>query len=368
MSERNLHAKPFDAGTQEKLTIYREYLQEWLPVFLNTSAPFSRIQIFDFFAGPGFDINGEAGSPIIALEEIHNALETARSHGITPVAIDLYFNEFSREKYSKLVSNVQSHNFYRDVNVVFARQDFPDVFDAWYPIMNRPKVANFVFLDQNGVKQVTTDIFSRLSSLCHTDYMFYIASAIVNRFKKDPNVIKPLPITESDLLRMNGTNVHVIVKEAYERIALGKFLAPFSIRKGSNVYGLIFGSGHLLGLDKFLSVCWKLDQVLGIANFDIENENIDPSAPSLFAEMNRPKKLDLFESDLLRKLQSKQIRTNRDIFEFALRSGFLAVHARNALKSLMGKGDIPKQRIPISRDCLKSPPVIVQLHGKEPQS
>ena len=107
MSERNLHAKAFDEGTQEKLTIYREYLQEWLPVFLHTKTRPSRIQIFDFFAGPGFDLNGCAASPVIALEEIHNALNNARNHGIVPVAVDLYLNEFSKKKYGEMVKNIQ---------------------------------------------------------------------------------------------------------------------------------------------------------------------------------------------------------------------------------------------------------------------
>ena len=365
MSERNLHAKAFDEGTKEKLTIYREYLREWLPVFLRTKAHFSKIQIFDFFAGPGSDVNGHPASPVIALEEVHNALELAKNQRVAPSAVDLYFNEFSKTKYNELVRNIQSHPYFVDVNVEFAHKDFSDAFDTWYPLMTRSGVTNFIFLDQNGVKHVSTDIFLKLSSLQHTDYMFYMASSIVNRFKEDPIIVNPLPITKDDLKRMNGTNVHTIVKEAYERLAKGRYLAPFSIRKGANVYGLIFGTEHLLGLEKFLAVCWKQDTVLGLANFDIANENIDSSAPSLFAEMNRPKKLDLFEQDLAQKIRTHTIRTNHMVYEFALRSGFLPVHARNALKSMMDKEDIPKQRIPISRDCIKQPPVIIKTDKED---
>ena len=89
------------------------------------------------------------------------------------------------------------------------------------------------------------------------------------------------------------------------------------------------------------------------------------SQPSLFAEMDRPKKLDLFERDLLRKLRAHEIKTNYEIYEFALRSGFLSVHARDALKSMMDKGDIPKQKIPLSRECMKVAPVHVKLQSKE---
>jgi hypothetical protein len=31
---RNLHRRPFDQGTRDKLELCREYLREWLPVFI----------------------------------------------------------------------------------------------------------------------------------------------------------------------------------------------------------------------------------------------------------------------------------------------------------------------------------------------
>jgi hypothetical protein len=52
----NLHQKPFNEGTRDKLELYREYLREWLPVFINVPSV-DILQIFDFFAGPGFDIS-----------------------------------------------------------------------------------------------------------------------------------------------------------------------------------------------------------------------------------------------------------------------------------------------------------------------
>ncbi|HIJ57871.1 MAG TPA: hypothetical protein HPQ03_17345 [Deltaproteobacteria bacterium] len=71
MPVRNLHQKPFDQATRDKLTLYRDYLREWLPVFINGSSV-DILQIFDFFAGPGFDVDGNPGSPAITCEEIRN--------------------------------------------------------------------------------------------------------------------------------------------------------------------------------------------------------------------------------------------------------------------------------------------------------
>lgn len=86
MPRRDLHKKPYDEGTQDKLKLYREYLREWLPVFIN-SEYMDTIQIFDFFAGPGIDIEDNPGSPVITCDEIRNALS---QHGKQHPKIKVY--------------------------------------------------------------------------------------------------------------------------------------------------------------------------------------------------------------------------------------------------------------------------------------
>jgi hypothetical protein len=73
MPIRNLHQKPFDEGTRDKLELYLENLCEWLPVFIN-GLSVDILQIFDFFSGPGFDVGGNPGSPAITCDEIRNAI------------------------------------------------------------------------------------------------------------------------------------------------------------------------------------------------------------------------------------------------------------------------------------------------------
>jgi hypothetical protein len=73
MPVRNLHQQPFDEGTRDKLELLQEYLREWLPAFINVSSV-DILQIFDFFAGPGFDVVGNPESPAITYEEIRNAI------------------------------------------------------------------------------------------------------------------------------------------------------------------------------------------------------------------------------------------------------------------------------------------------------
>ena len=69
------------------------------------------------------------------------------------------------------------------------------------------------------------------------------------------------------------------------------FLAPFSIKKDKNIYGLIFGSNHSFGIEKFLNISWKLNENSGDANYNIDEEEIAEGKLSLFPEDNKPKKL-----------------------------------------------------------------------------
>jgi hypothetical protein len=104
--------------------------------------------------------------------------------------------------------------------------------NKWAPCM-RGRVANLLFLDQNGVKQITKPVFQTIVGLPKTDFIFFISSALVNRFRSKPEIRDCVPVTAEDFLRMNGTNVHRILAESYRRWipdGLVYYLGSFSIR------------------------------------------------------------------------------------------------------------------------------------------
>jgi three-Cys-motif partner protein len=350
MPGKDHHEKPYDEGTMDKLGLYQGYVREWLPVFVNKPELSSEINIFDFFAGPGMDLDGKPGSPNLAYQEIVNAINAKKVDN--PPPINLYLNEYAPEKHKLLSNAVNDFTPIKGVTVKHSNLDFDQVFKQWYPLMTKKQAANLIFLDQNGVKYVTPTIFNKILSLDKTDLLFFISSAIVNRFKEDPSIISRVPVNEDDLKKMNSTNVHRIVADAYRRTvptSMRYFLAHFSIKKDSNVYGLIFGSHHPLGMDKFLRKCWEMDRVRGEANFDIDGEAIDISAPSLFSELDKPNKLTIFEKELAEAiLTEKTVKTNKDIFIFALQRGFLGSHAKKVVGDLIAENRLPQQTLPIS--------------------
>jgi hypothetical protein len=131
--------------------------------------------------------------------------------------------------------------------------------------------------------------------------------------------------------------VHRAVVNYYRsRIPAGNnlFLGSFSIKKRSNIYGLIFGSHHPLGIHKFLQVAWAADGIAGEANFDIERDNIGPEEGILALDVMRPNKIREFEQELEAALRSGKLRSEADLVRFCIEAGMTCQHSSSVLKKL----------------------------------
>ena len=92
-------------------------------------------------------------------------------------------------------------------------------------------------------------------------------------------------------------------------------LGQFAIKKGPNIYGLVFGSGHVRGIDKFLEVAWRKDALNGEADYDINRENIAPTEMLLPLEELKPTKQLVFERDLAGRLERGECRDEAAVIE-----------------------------------------------------
>ena len=104
---KDFHNKPFDDETILKLEIFKGYIREWLPVFLSRKS-FSTVYIFDFFAGPGKDLHGQEGSPLIILDEVKKYLNNPKLHYADKVSITLFFNDDDPDKIFSLEKEIAS--------------------------------------------------------------------------------------------------------------------------------------------------------------------------------------------------------------------------------------------------------------------
>lgn len=318
--------KPFTEDTNVKLELYKEYLKKWFPVFIASKKPFVNVvNLFDLFCGTGKDSVGTHGSPLIALEVLNLYKNFVQN---TDVDINLYFNDQSNEYIEVLKANVAQFNFNRrKIKIHFSNEDFVDIFPTILPLTKN--AANLMFLDQFGIKYVDKIRFKNLVDLKVTDILFFISSSTFNRFPDDPNVVDIIGMDSKQIKQIPFYDIHRLVHRKYSNLipeGHSYGLAPFSIKKGTNIYGLIFGSGHPLGLEKFLEICWDLDGVTGEANFDIQGDVRKQHQPSLFDEENKQNKISKFEENLRLEILNGSLNTDLSIFVYALNNGFIARH------------------------------------------
>lgn len=365
---KEFHNTPFDEGTKCKLELYQNYLRGWLPVFINTTF-IERIQIFDFFAGPGTDVNGTYGSPLLAAKEIRDAIDTSKEKINRTILFDLFLNELEPKRFSLLQQTALNiRHMLPEVTVHETNQAFATLFPQYLPKMKASKTANFIFMDQFGLKEITEDIFKELVALQKTDFMFFLAASTANRFKDIEDVAKYLPpLTQEERNQMNGDNALQILSKAYrhswvpEPIKSSYFLGDFSIKKGANVYGLIFGSKHPYGIQKFLEAAWKLG---GYANFDAGNDGYSQIQPSLFEEYSLPLRITDFQHKLEKYLRTKPQKNNHWLYRVGLINGVLPKYVKDVVKRLQREGFI-KNSLNISYNALKNPAVKIEYADDE---
>ncbi|HMD13870.1 MAG TPA: hypothetical protein VKI62_04530, partial [Bacteroidota bacterium] len=217
------------------------------------------------------------------------------------------------------------------------------------------------------VKHITPEIFQHIISFKTTDFLFFISSSTINRFSELSTIKKYVDLNRAQVEATEYYKIHTLILEYYQNLIPKNriyYLAPFSIKKGANIYGLIFGSGHILGMQKFLEACWKADPQRGEANFDIDRENLKPGQMGLFSgKEDQPKKVDIFENELQKGILEKRLVTDEDVYLFTIRNGFLPKHTRKITKALMDENKIKKVKLRLDSDIVKpeTPKTVLEI-------
>lgn len=343
---RDIHKKPFDEGTKAKLSIFEVYLKEWLPVFLAKKEVIWRtINIYDFFAGPGYDSKGQKGTPMIIRDELQPYFDSIIDKKLN---VNLYLNEYSKAKKEELETRIEDDDL-RPYSITIESLDFKEAFDKQFPSMAQNSCANLLFLDQNGVKHISEEVFKKIIGLKTTDFLFFISSSTIKRFSEHPNIAQHIKLNPEEVEKTPYHKIHGLILDYYKSLIPPNkqyYLAPFSLKKNAGVYGLIFGSGHVLGIDKFLTTCWNIDPERGTANFDIDDDRIIQGQYDLFSgDVRKPKKVELFERELERKILMRELITDREIYLYALTNGFIPIHIRKVINKLISEKKIDRCKL-----------------------
>lgn len=352
---RDLHRKPFNEATLMKLELFRAYITAWLSVFVKSQkVTKKKIRIFDFFCGPGTDNDGKIGSPILTLEILQGMSDSILKGGYD---VDVYFNDADSAKIEELKATINQRNLATGpYEIHYSSKDFRQAFADLRPEMLDS--ANLLLLDQNGVRFFTGDIFDQIRTLSFTDTLVFMSASYVLRFKDEPEINQYLETKKIFSEKTQYHQVHRAIVDYYRSLVPPNaqyFLAPFSIRSGSNIYGVIFGSGNHKGLQKFLETAWSLDNLRGEADYDIDREGIVEGQSMLFEEMSKPRKTQLFEKQFETEILAGRLPDTGAIYDFVHQQGFLMKHALPVLRRLKKECRIDGNITGIEYSSLKKP-------------
>lgn len=340
------HKHSFDEGTLTKLDIFQAYAQSWLSIMAVTrNMQVKDLWIWDFFAGPGISIDGQSGSPIRILKIIEEQADRLIASNRN---IHVRFNEKDKSKYEKLRQTAKS---YVQHSVALQRlklngnfdgkcsnSDFAELFKQIKPCLGSDPAL--MFFDQNGVKFIGDEYLMPLLRSRFTDFLFFVSTSYFARFSSRPEFIKNVPF------EWNPENPYKfihrdVIEYVRKKIPHGSKMKvyPFSIKKGTNIYGLIFGASHVLAAEKFLEIAWKKNTVNGEANFDIDDD-ASKKQGCLFEELQNPTKIEKFHEDVRGAVRNSLIKNNREAYYFAINNGFLPKEIADILKQMKKEGTI----------------------------
>lgn len=343
---KDINKQVFQESTNIKLSIFKDYFMQWLPVFLHHSA-FSEIYVYDFFAGTGTDIENNPGSSLSLLDTIITYLKDPKTKISKKVNnIKLILNDNDKNKVKELENNVRTRleaedtDINRRLSCEIISCDFQDYIKKaeFNEVLADRRIAKFLLIDQYGFVEVTEKEFSIFTSAKNTDFIFFITSSFLKRFRNSKAVQSRFNVN------FNGVKAeqsHRIVSQYFKSlIPKGKeyYIHQFSLQKEnkSNYYGIIFGSNHTLGMEKFLKVCWDKDPQAGEASYNIDH-NYEPS--SLFAD-EEPIKIQRVKTIIKYLILKGTITNNICGMKFAMMSGCRPKMYVTAAKELSNENKI----------------------------
>lgn len=349
MTKKDFHNSKFDKGTQSKLEVFKEYFKESFPVFLH-SPIFDEIFIYDFFAGQGINTEGEYGTAFNILNEIKPYCNDIRK---SKKKVYVILND--KEESEVLKSNVLDFFktcksncdgecvFSEDKNLIVKAEDFETYFPRIYPaMMSRKRAAKLLYLDPFRFV-IDSDLFNKLINIPSADFICFMPSSFLRRFPDEPAFNKYIDTSRIDFEQSKPAHCHRVIADYFKTLVPRDkeyFMGCFSIKKDSGYNGLLFGSNHTFGAEKFQKVCWKFDDITGEADYNIDRELTYDKQGVLFEDARIPKKIKQFNLDLEIQIKAGKIKTDVEAYKFALKNRCLVKHSADKLKELMKEGKI----------------------------
>lgn len=333
MAAKDLHEKPFDDSTIAKLEIFEDYVEAWVPTFVMLGQ--DTICIFDFFAGTGYDKNGVAGSPIRILNTIKKFVGIIFQKR---TKVKVFLNEYKREKFESLQTSCSKYldenkEVSRAIEITYCNLEFDKCFNDWMPLIE--KYPSLVFLDQNGIKFLSNKYFHSLEKTIKTDFLYFVSSSYFVRFGDSAEFKKHFSFDLEEAKKNPYAFIHrSLIKQLRNSLPANSELKlyPYTLKKGSNLHGIIFAAKSPRAVEKFLNIAWKRNETNGEANFDIDDDQKKNQLPLFDAK--KLTKIEEFHQRIEEVISNSRQISNADIFLFTLDAGHPPKHAADHLREL----------------------------------
>ena len=323
--------------SEAKVKLYGKYLATYLNILSKVSSV-NRIFVFDLLCGEGIYSNGAKGSPIIALDVMHNQY----SNNLCCPNMTVWFNDNGISDIDPNVSKIErvkglGNRIELPPNVIveYFREDYDIIYPKAVAAVNHASHAKgLFFIDPYGYKDIKPEDIRKMLYGGNIEVLLWLPISFMYRFadsalKSDFKGSEPLKGFLNALFGLSKPNFRSVYDfidkikgrfRAYLR-DMGIFVDTFTIeRNASNIYALFFFTPNLLGFQKMVETKWSMDKERG------KGYMIDKS-PSFFSEIE----LSGYPQKLMSYINSSEYRTNTELFRFGLENGFLPKHTKEIL-------------------------------------
>jgi three-Cys-motif partner protein len=323
--------------TGAKHQILGRYLDAWFPIL----GKFNRKLVYaDGFAGPGCYLNGEPGSPIVALK-------SAISHAsVLTGNPEFWFIEERPDRLARLQAEIGQFTIPRNFIIKTECGTFAEKFKASLDTSDRDgtrQVPTFALIDPFGFSGIPYDLIKRVLLRNRSEVLITFMVDSINRWLTHPedgvrgHIIETFGTDEAIEIAFGTGDRATSLKNLYQRQLkkVAQFVRYFEMRDRDDrvVYYLFFATNNSLGHLKMKESMWKVDP-LGDFRF---SDATNPDQQVLFSE---PPTAGL-ASDLNSHFRGKPQMQIATVDEYVQNeTAYLRKHMVDALKLLEKAGDL----------------------------
>lgn len=320
--------------SRAKVDLLGAYLKRYLPI-IQQSGHAKRLQLLDLFCSEGIYQNGGKGSPFIILEAIKEQNGKPVRNGKRRSPYRVVFNDYDAAKITKLQSHVSASKLDQlpNVEVLYRQKDYKDIVDKLPSYMRGHEDEEFfIFIDPYGYKEIEAAEIKRLLSTGNSEVLLFQPTQSMYRFvggQRPDNLERFIEEVLPDETATYETVFDFIdaIKSGFQLyMGPNAFVDTFTIRRDAGTtYTLFFFSQHIRGFEKMLEAKWELDK----------EEGRGWSYERTLDMFSQPGRGNVLEDLLTEYLRTK--RTNKDLYQYVLRKGYLPTHCNQVLKNLQQK-------------------------------